>query len=136
LQREVEPQLARGRVVVSDRWYHSSLAYQGDPGSGLSIGRIRAPDLTIFLHVDPAIAARRRVAAGRALEMFDDEEIQRWVRDVPCTAWGYMSALGLVRERGERLVMLDGEASMGAVEANISRLINDLVLAAASGASA
>ena len=29
LQREVEPQLAAGATVVSDRWYHSSLAYQG-----------------------------------------------------------------------------------------------------------
>src|SRR5690348_3067705 len=29
LQREVEPQLAAGAVVISDRWYHSSLAYQG-----------------------------------------------------------------------------------------------------------
>src|ERR1043166_5184318 len=31
-QREVEPQLAAGAIVVSDRWYHSSLAYQG-PGA-------------------------------------------------------------------------------------------------------
>ena len=29
LQREVEPRLAAGVTVVSDRWYHSSLAYQG-----------------------------------------------------------------------------------------------------------
>jgi len=29
MQREVEPALAAGKLVVSDRWYHSSLAYQG-----------------------------------------------------------------------------------------------------------
>ena len=29
IQREVHPQLASGATVVSDRWYHSSLAYQG-----------------------------------------------------------------------------------------------------------
>ena len=29
MQREVEPKLAAGVTVISDRWYHSSLAYQG-----------------------------------------------------------------------------------------------------------
>src|SRR5450759_40417 len=50
LQREIEPQLAAGTTVVSDRYLLSSLAYQAEEAdrawvAGLSRG-IRAPDLT------------------------------------------------------------------------------------------
>ena len=128
LQREVEPQIAQGRVVVSDRWYHSSLAYQSPPGGDLSMQwvrevnvRSRVPDLTIFLRVDPEIAAKRRVAAGRAQELFDDQETQRRVYA------GYVSALEFVEERGERVVYLNGEDPVEVVEVHISRLIGGLV---------
>jgi dTMP kinase len=88
LQREVEPALARGEIVVSDRWYHSSFAYQGLDMEDVTWvrqfqwihqlnHRVRTPDLTIFLRVDPEIALQRRMAAGRVIEMFDDLEIQR-----------------------------------------------------------
>ena len=40
LQREVEPKLAAGTWVVSDRWYHSSLAYQGTGADRDWIGRL------------------------------------------------------------------------------------------------
>ena len=57
LQREVEPKLAAGELVVSDRWYHSSLAYQGTGAErdwiAMLNARARRPDLTIFLEVRP-----------------------------------------------------------------------------------
>jgi len=67
LQREVEPAIADGVTVISDRWYHSSLAYQGTGADRDWIttlnARARRPDLTIFLKVRPEVAAKRRAAA-------------------------------------------------------------------------
>lgn len=59
----IGPALARGDLVVSDRSYWSSLAYQGG-GRGLGVAEVRAvneaglrgvvPDLVVLLRLDPA----------------------------------------------------------------------------------
>ena len=76
--RVIRPALAEGRVVVSDRYLDSSLAYQGAArGLGVDeVERINAfatgglrPDLTVLLALDPAAAAAR---AGEA-DRFEDE---------------------------------------------------------------
>jgi dTMP kinase len=126
LQREVEPQLAAGRVVVSDRWYHSSLAYQSDRVVDLGWiaacnARARRPDLTIFLRIDPEIAAERRVAAGRTQELFDDVETQRRVNE------GYGRAIKLVMTLGERVEVLDGKLPVEEVAAQVAALVDNLV---------
>ncbi len=126
LQREVEPELTAGRVVVSDRWYHSSLAYQSGAGVDLDWiaacnSRARRPDLTIFLRIDPEVAAARRAAAGRSRELFDDLETQRRVNE------GYGRAIKLVMTRGERVEVLDGKLPVHEVAAQVAALIDDLV---------
>jgi dTMP kinase len=72
----LRPALARGAVVVSDRYVDSSLAYQGargelDAADIASISRWATlglrPDLTVVLDLDPQLAAARLVdrrAAG------------------------------------------------------------------------
>ena len=64
----IRPALGEGRVVVSDRFLDSSLAYQGAArGLGVEeIGRINdfatgglTPDLTLLLEIDPRSAAAR-----------------------------------------------------------------------------
>jgi dTMP kinase len=75
LQREVEPQLAGGTSVVSDRYLLSSLAYQAEEAdrawvAGLARG-VPSPDLTLLLDLPVAVAARRREAAGRPIERYD-----------------------------------------------------------------
>jgi dTMP kinase len=76
----VRPALARGAVVIADRYELSSLAYQGY-GRGLPLEEVRrvnafatggvAPDLTIVLDVPPAEGVARRAAAGAAADRIE-----------------------------------------------------------------
>lgn len=64
----IEPALARGEIVICDRFIDSSVAYQG-VGRGLGAEAIRElnlwatrgliPDLTIVLDIDPSIGLTR-----------------------------------------------------------------------------
>lgn len=121
LQREVEPQLAAGVTVISDRWYHSSLAYQGTGADRDWItmlnARAKRPDLTIFLQVRPEVAAARRAAAGRVQELFEDLRMQEEV------AAGYKATISELAAQGERIEIIDGEASQDAVFAAIVALV-------------
>lgn len=68
----IAPALSAGELVILDRFYHSTLAYQAY-GLGLDLAQVRAairlatgglrPDLVLWLSVDPAEAQRRRAAA-------------------------------------------------------------------------
>lgn len=80
LSREIEPALAAGIDVVSDRYLLSSLAYQAQEAERdwvATLARdLRAPDLTLLLDLPVAAAAARRRAAGRALERYDADDVQ------------------------------------------------------------
>jgi dTMP kinase len=121
MQREVEPALEAGALVISDRWYHSSLAYQGTGADRDWIAalnaRARRPDLTVFLKVRPEIAAKRRVDAGRVQELFEDMQMQQ---DVDA---GYKATIAELTAAGERIEVLDGESSLDDVFAAILRLV-------------
>jgi dTMP kinase len=96
-------------TVISDRWYHSSLAYQGTGADRDWItmlnARARRPDLTIFLKVRPEVAAERRAAARRQEELFEQLQMQIEVDA------GYAATIAELAAQGERIVTLDGEQS-------------------------
>ena len=121
LQREVDPALARGETVVSDRWYHSSFAYQGTGADrdwiAMLNARARRPDLTMFLRVRPEVAATRRAAAKRREELFEDLQMQIEVDA------GYTATIAELVTAGERIECLDGEASEDDVFAAIVKLV-------------
>ncbi len=68
----IAPALARGETVVLDRFYHSTLAYQGY-GLGLDLDLVRAAirlalggvriDHAVWIDLDPVTAAQRRARA-------------------------------------------------------------------------
>jgi dTMP kinase len=69
VERNLSPSLAAGRIVVLDRYYFSSIAYQG--AKGLDPGRVRRlneriavrPDLVFILDLGPELGLSR--IAGR-----------------------------------------------------------------------
>lgn len=70
----VGPALERGALVISDRTYYSSLAYQGH-ARGLGVVEVRAlneavlggtlPDLVVVLEIDPGVGLDRQVDPDR-----------------------------------------------------------------------
>ncbi len=85
----IEPALARGAVVVCDRYADSSLAYQG-AGSGVPMDELRAvqrlatgglvPDLTILLDLPVEAGLRRKAADVTRFEAFQDVAYHQRVR--------------------------------------------------------
>jgi len=118
VESEIEPLVAQGTVVVSDRYVASSLAYQSlssgsDTGEALawirSLNRyIRSPDLTIVLDVSAETAAERRERRGEAAQLFDQNEMQR--------ALGVFYRDLAKHLPNERVVIVDGNGAVGEIE--------------------
>jgi dTMP kinase len=113
VQNEVLPALVEGRVVVSDRYVYSSLAYQGS--AGLSLEWIKAinqhalkPDLALFIDVDPEAVQTR---LKRKKSVMENLETQQNVRAI------YQKFI----EKGE-LVRIDGDKTKTAVAREILRV--------------
>ena len=86
LQQVIEPALARGDVVLCDRFTDATFAYQGG-GRGFDLqvlsqleqwvqalptGGLRQPGLTLWFELDPAIAAQR-LAQARVPDRFESQ---------------------------------------------------------------
>lgn len=87
VESDIEPFLATGGVVVSDRYDASSLAYQSvssGRGGEKAVEWIRQlnrhamrPDLTIVLDLAPDLAAVRRQGRGEPAQLYEQNEVQR-----------------------------------------------------------
>lgn len=124
LDAVIEPALASGVVVVSDRYYHSSLAYQSlvqrlEQVHALN-ATFRAPDLTVFVRVPPAVAVDRIQARGAAREIFEHRDALERVDAA------YGRVLARLSAAGERIHEVDGQASPDAVAAAIGALVDAL----------
>lgn len=122
VRAEVAPRLAEGCDVISDRYALSSLAYQGLTTGDLAwveaVNReALAPDVTVFLEVRPGLALGRRRAAGTSPELYEVEAFQRRV------ARSYRRAVALLRRRGQRVEVLDGERPVEAVAEAVAGVV-------------
>jgi len=90
LQQLIEPALARGDVVLCDRFTDATFAYQGGGrGYDLQVLRVleswvqalpgspslRQPGLTIWFDLDPAVAAQR-LAGARVPDKFEAQPVE------------------------------------------------------------
>ncbi len=110
LERKVKPALEKGKIVVSDRYVYSSLAYQGAAGLDLNwieeINRsVTTPDLAIYLDVPPEVVVKRMKRKRSVMERL---QIQQRVQRV------YMK---FVKDR--RLIRIDGNRPKDEVSRDI-----------------
>jgi len=120
VDRVIAPALARGDVVLCDRFSDATFAYQG-AGRGQDGRMLREleawvhaqlqPDLTLWFDVEPALAASRR-AAARAADRFEAEDLAFFAR----VRAGYLERM---REAPERVVRIDGSAERSQVQRQI-----------------
>ena len=89
LQQVIEPALAAGQVVISDRFTDATFAYQGGGRGfdlavldqlerlvqGLPGGGLRQPHLTLLFELAPKIAAQR-LAGARTPDKFESQPVE------------------------------------------------------------
>lgn len=126
VEQVIRPHLAKGGIVLSDRYADSTLAYQGY-GHQTDIEALRVlvafatgglkPDLTILLDVDVEIGLRRKELKGEwnRLDAYDLAFHQR-VR---------MGYLQLMRDEPDRWVMVDASQSPKQVQNEMRRVVDE-----------
>jgi dTMP kinase len=122
----IEPALKSGRSVVGDRFYASTLAYQGY-GRGVDLTELRAatdlaigacrPDLTVLIDLAPSVANERRAPDQRDRFESADPTFHDRVRQ------GY---LDLASEDQVGWFVVDGSGSVAEVAAVIDERLAQL----------
>ncbi len=122
----IRPSLAEGKVVLCDRFYDSTIAYQGY-GRGLNIDDLRTitqiatgglkPDLTLLLDIDVEHGLARRTGGGLEMNRLDLEAVtfHQRVRD------GYHQ---LAQQEPSRWITIDADQSIDAVQSDLRQVID------------
>ena len=128
VEEKIIPALEDGKVVLSDRFTDSSIAYQAY-GRGLGdmvaeVNRIatggKEPDLTIFLNITPAAGmARKNNQDGHELDRLELEK-------ATFHETVYEGYLALARESGGRIADIDADRPMEDVFADIKERLDQL----------
>lgn len=123
IQNCIEPALAKGQVVLCDRFTDATFAYQGG-GRGFDWAvltqleawvQTRAPDLTLWFDLSPQIAAER-LAGARVPDKFESQPVAFFEKVVA----GYAQ-----RERADpqRLVRVDALGERDTVWARVLQTV-------------
>jgi dTMP kinase len=124
----IEPALARGDWVISDRFTDASFAYQGG-GRGLARSKLDAleawvhphlqPDLTLLFDV-PLDVARARLDATRTLDKFEQEQVDFF-------AGCRNEYLRRAAQFPERIVVIDSTRSIVQIQATLTSIVGKLL---------
>lgn len=88
VEQVINPALAAGKIVILDRYYFSTAAYQGargaDPEAILEANERFAPvpDLVLLLDVSPRVGGGRITHRGDKVDAFEEAEYQADVRRI------------------------------------------------------
>ena len=122
----IEPALAGGEIVLCDRFYDSTTAYQGHARdlsldvvrrlNGIATGGL-APDRTLVFDVDPQVGIARATTHGADRLEAEGLAFHRRVRD------GF---LAIAAEEPRRVRVVDASGSVEAVSSEVAVALSDL----------
>ena len=112
--------LADGITVISDRYYYSSLAYQGaalgyETVAALNLDNpdIRTPDLCVFLDLTPEKSLERIGKRGEATEIYENFDYLTRTRAM------FFDVFERLRARGENIAVIDAYGSVSEVSERV-----------------
>jgi dTMP kinase len=125
---KIKPSLDRGDMVICDRFYHASMAYQGY-GRGISLDFITRltelvcdrfrPELTILLDIEPAVGLARARARnyGRVEDegRFEAEDLEFYAR----VRNGYLE----LARKDSRIKVISADRSIEEIHRDIIRVL-------------
>lgn len=123
----VAPALAQGRMVVCDRFYDSTTAYQGYAGgvpldaveraNALAVGDFQ-PALTLVFDIDPALAAERTVSRAQDRIEAKGMEYQRRVAE------GFRA---VAAANPDRVKLIDASRDIDAIHADVMAAVGAML---------
>lgn len=129
VRQVLRPHLADGWIVICDRFFDSTLAYQGY-GRGLPLEDLRrittfatgglVPDLTIYLDIDPETGLRRKAQTPAEWTRLEAESLAFHQR----VRAGYLALAAA--ERG-RWLLVDADRPAPAIQAEIRQRVQTLL---------
>lgn len=124
---EIDALLKEGKTVISDRYYYSTLAYQGKSTDyawvrGMNIGcpDIRRPDLCIYLDLTPEESLARISAGREAVEIYENLEKLTEVRN------SFHSVIEDLRSEGEKIFIVNASRSIEKISDEIFDLVQGI----------
>ncbi len=115
----IKKNLEEGRIVLSERYVYSSMAYQS--ASGVSIDWIETinnfviiPDIIILLDI-PAEIGLKRIQSRKSIECFEKVDFLKKVRSI------YLEML----KRYQNMIKIDANRSIDDIHHSIVGIIND-----------
>ena len=124
----IEKLLADGVCIICDRYYYSSLAYQGSQcdyewvrSLNTRCPEIRHPDLCFFLDLPPTESMKRIMSANRdGTEIYETEEILAKVRDT------FMKVLDDMKKE-DRIAVIDASRDIDTIAADILAAVRSVL---------
>ena len=125
----IRPALAEGKVVITDRYLDSSVAYQG-AGRILGATEVRdlsmwaiqglLPALTVLLDLDADSAVARRAKTGDAPDRLEREKVEFFEAVRACY-------LELAAAEPDRFLVVDARLSVDEIQAQIRARVDELL---------
>ena len=124
----IKPEVAAGKMVISDRYADATFAYQG-AGRGFTESQVNnvielatgglKPDLTLFFDITPEEAIRRMTSRPDAKRNRMDDETEEFYTRVR------EAYLGIAEREPERFIVIEASGAIDDIHANV----RDIVLA-------
>jgi dTMP kinase len=127
-EKGIDPHLERGITVISDRYYYSSLAYQGaelgyEKVADLNLDNpgIRTPDICVFLDLTPDKSLERiGKRADTPTEIYENYDYLEKTRRM------FFDTFERLRARGENIAIIDASGSPEEIAEKILESVSPL----------